>query len=161
MTTSEVRRLFDRGTSAFNAHDMKAFAETMAEDVSVRAPGMGELKGKQAVTAFYRGWIDAFPDARVDMTAIHILDDVAIEQGVFVGTQRAVLHTPNGDLPATGRSVRIEYTQVVRYRGDKVASFDLSYDRMELLEQLGLSPSAERDTSAGWQAEVGAQAQPH
>jgi predicted ester cyclase len=142
MAASKVREQFEKGTDAFNRHDADGFAETMAEDVRTRAPGVGELSGKAAVKAFYKGWIDAFPDARVEITAVQILDDMAVEEGVFTGTHRGTLHGPAGDLPPTGRSVRVEYMQVVRYRGDRAASFHLEFDRLGLMEQLGAASQA-------------------
>lgn len=161
MASSNIRGTFETGTDAFNAHDMKAFADTMAENVSTRAPGVGELMGKQAVTAFYQSWLDAFPDGRVTTSAVHFLDDTAIEEGVFSGTHRAPLRSPGGDLPATGRSVNVEYIQVLRFRGDKVASFHLMFDRAELLEQLGMSPSAESEAASGWRGDTTPATHPH
>ena len=141
MITSTVQELFDRGTAAFNAHDMDTFAETMSDDVIVTAPGV-RIEGKAAAVHFYRGWIQAFPDAQVTITAVHILDDVAIEEGVFSGTHRGVLHSPAGDLPPTGRAVSVEYIQVLRVVDDKTVWFNLVFDRLAMLEQLGVAPSA-------------------
>jgi uncharacterized protein (TIGR02246 family) len=147
MTASKVRELFEKGTDAFNRHDAEGFAETMAEDVTIRPPGMGELSGKAAVKAFYQSWIDAFPDARVEITAMQALDDLSVEEGVFTGTHRGTLHGPTGDLPPTGRNVRVDYVQIARYRGDKAASFHLVFDRLALMEQLGVGPQAEEAPS--------------
>lgn len=140
MASSRVRQVFEQGTDAFNAHDSGAMAQTMAEDVTVRAPGDLELRGRSAAAQFYQTWIDAFPDARVTLEAAHVLDDAVIEEGVFTGTHRGTLRLPTGDVPATGRSVRVEYVQVLRFRGDKVASFHLLFDRVAMLEQLGIFP---------------------
>ena len=161
MASSTVREVFEKGTRAFNAHDVEGFAETMAEDVTTRAPGNVDLGGKAAVKAFYRSWIDAFPDAHVEIKAAYVLDDAVIEDGVFTGTHRATLRTASGDLPATGRSVSVEYIQVLRFRGDRIASFHLVFDRAEMLEQLGLAPSPDA-MAAGRRGEAAAQSvQPH
>ncbi len=142
MAAAKVRELFEKGPDAFNRHDIDGFTALMARDVRVTAPGADELRGKTAAREFYKSWIDAFPDAHVEIDAVHVLEDVAIEEGHFTGTHRATLRTPSGDLPATGRSVRVEYMQVRRFRGDEIASFHLVFDRVEMLEQLGLAPSA-------------------
>jgi predicted ester cyclase len=144
-----VRETFEKGTEAFNAHDRDGFAATMTEDVTARAPGAGDLRGKQAVTAFFQGWIDAFPDGRVDVKDVHVLDDVVVEEGVFSGTHRGTLSTPAGDVPPTGRAVCVEYIQVLRFRGDRVAAFHLSFDRAEMLEQLGLLPATSPEAAPG------------
>jgi ketosteroid isomerase-like protein len=72
---------------------------------------------------------------------VHIIDDVAVEEGTFTGTHNGVLHAPTGDVPPTGRPVSIPYVQVLRYRNGKHASFDLMFDRLLMLEQLGLIPA--------------------
>ncbi len=141
MAASKIREMFEKGTDAFNRHDIEAMGELFADDVRTRAPGVGEIRGKQAVKTFYRSWVEAFPDARVEIKGVTCTDVMAIEEGVFTGTQRNTLHGPGGDIPPTGRNVRGEYIQVARYRGDKVSAFNLLFDRLDMLEQLGLAPS--------------------
>lgn len=143
MATSAVRSTFEKSTQSFNAHDIDAFAETMTKDVTTRAPGDLDLRGKLAVSGFYRTWLEAFPDARVDIESAHVLEDAVIEEGVFSGTHRAPLRSPAGDLPPTGSAVCVRFIQVMRFRGDKIASLHLMYDRAELAEQLGLAPPSE------------------
>jgi ketosteroid isomerase-like protein len=46
-----------------------------------------------------------------------------------------------GAVPPTGRPVRIAYIQVLRFRGGKHVSFNLMFDRLSMLEQLGLIPA--------------------
>jgi ketosteroid isomerase-like protein len=67
----------------------------------------------------------------------------AFEHGTFTGTHDGVLRSPAGDVPPTGRAVRVPYLQVLRVRDGKPVSFRLMFDRQELLEQLGLAPAAE------------------
>jgi len=138
MTTFDA---FEKGTDTFNAHDLEGFAEVLADDVVFKAPGAMHGKGKAACVAFYGGWIEAFPDAHVAVTGLHIIDDVAIEEGTFTGTQSGVLHSPLGDVPPTGRAVRLDYIQVLRFRDGTHASFNLIFDRLAMLEQLGLVPA--------------------
>src|SRR5512146_1384742 len=111
MGMSMIRAVFEKSTDAFNRHDINAFKAELADDVSCTAPGKLQLKGKEAVASFYKSWMDAFPDARVEIRDAHVLDDLVVEEGTFTGTHRGVLHTPNGDIPPTGRSVRASYMQ--------------------------------------------------
>jgi len=139
--TMTAREAFERGTETFNAHDLKGFAALLADDVVFEAPGGLRGKGKEACAEFFGGWFGAFPDAHVDVHDLHILDDVAVEEGTFSGTHDGVLHAPTGDIPATGRSVRVGYIQVLRFRDGKHVSFNLMFDRLSMLEQLGLVPT--------------------
>src|SRR3954466_353431 len=112
--SQSIREAFDRGTEAFNSHDLDAFGELFAEDVVTTAPGGMRAEGKAAATQSYGVWFEGFPDARIDLDHVIITDDAAIEQGTFSGTQTGVLHSPDGDVPPTGRSVKAPYMPLPR-----------------------------------------------
>jgi ketosteroid isomerase-like protein len=137
-----VRETFDKSTIAFNAHDIDGFADLVADDAVFSAPGGVSGAGKQACTEFFAGWLSAFPDAHVAVHDLYICDDVAIEEGTFAGTHQGALRTPAGDVPATGNQVAIDYVHSIRFRDGKQVAFDLMYDRLQLLEQLGLIAAA-------------------
>ena len=120
---------------AFNAHDLERLSALLHEDVMFRAPGRIEGEGRAACVEFYRRWFAEFPDARVDERATQSVDDVAVEEGTFVGTHTGVA--------PTGRPVALDYVQVLRLRDGKHASVELMFDRLLMLEQLGLAPETE------------------
>jgi steroid delta-isomerase-like uncharacterized protein len=139
--TMTTQQAFEAGTAAFNAHDFDAFAAVLADDVGVEAPGGVRVAGKQACVDFYRGWIGAFPDAQVEVDAVHQVDDrMIVEEGRFTGTHDGALRGPDGDIPATGRSVSVPYIHVLRFHGGKHVFFGLMFDRLLMLEQLGIVP---------------------
>jgi steroid delta-isomerase-like uncharacterized protein len=140
--TTTIRETFEKSTTAFNAHDIDGFANLLADDAVFRAPGGMSGTGKQACIKFFADWLSAFPDASVAVRDLYISDDVAIEEGTFGGTHAGDLHTSSGDIPATGNEVAIDYVQAIRFRDGKQVAFDLMYDRLQLLEQLGLSSVA-------------------
>src|SRR5262245_35336915 len=111
-----AREAFKRGTDTFNAHDIDGFAKVLADDVVFSAPGGARGEGKAACVEFYGSWLSAFPDSRVEVHDVHIVDDVVVEEGTFSGIHDGVLHGPAGDIPPTGRSVRLDYIQVLRFR---------------------------------------------
>jgi steroid delta-isomerase-like uncharacterized protein len=139
MTAHEA---FAKGTETFNAHDIDGFTGVLADDVVFHAPGGISGQGKAACAQFFAGWFGAFPDAHVEVHALHVAGDVAVEEGTFTGTHRGVLHSPAGDIPPTGQPVAVPYVQVLRFRDGQHASFNLMYDRLLMLEQLGLVPAA-------------------
>lgn len=140
--TMAAREAFERGTDTFNAHDIDGFAAVLADDVVFQAPGGMHGQGKPACVEFYGGWLSAFPDGHVEVHDVHFIDDVAVEEGTFSGTHNGVLHTPAGDVPPTGRSVSLDYIQVLRFRDGTHVSFNLMFDRLLMLEQLDLMPAA-------------------
>ncbi len=139
--TMTTREAFERGTETFNAHDIGGFAQVLADDVVFEAPGGMRGEGKAACAGFFGGWFQAFPDAHVEVHGLHIIDDVVVEEGTFTGTHNGILHSPTGDVSPTGRSVRLEYIQVLRFRDGEHVSFNLMFDRLLMLEQLGLIPA--------------------
>ncbi|HEY1273330.1 MAG TPA: nuclear transport factor 2 family protein [Thermoleophilaceae bacterium] len=151
MTTREA---FERGTETFNAHDLAGFGEVVADDVVFRAPGGLEGRGREACVAFFGGWMEAYPDAHVEVTALHLDGDVAIEEGTFTGTHDGTLHTPAGDIAATGRPVEVDYVQVLRFRDGRHVAFNLMFDRLAMLEQLGVVPGAAPAQTAPAAAEI-------
>jgi len=138
-----IREAFETGTETFNAHDIDGFAGVLADDVVFRAPGGISGQGKAACAEFFAGWFGAFPDAHVEVHTLHLAGDAAVEEGIFTGTHQGVLHSPAGDLAPTGRPVAVDYIQALGYRDGKHVSFHLVYDRLQMLEQLGLVPAPE------------------
>jgi ketosteroid isomerase-like protein len=114
----------------------------LADDVVFAAPGGLRGEGKAACVEFFGSWFAAFSDARVEVHGIHILGDVAVEEGTFTGTHDGVLQSAAGEVPPTGRSVSVDYIQVLRFRDGKHASFNLMFDRLLMLEQLRIIPTA-------------------
>jgi steroid delta-isomerase-like uncharacterized protein len=143
-----ARDAFERGTNTFNSHDMKGFAEVLADDVAFAAPGGIRGVGKTGCIEFFGAWFGAFPDAHVDVHLCHFIDDVAVEEGTFSGTQTGVLHSPIGDMPPTGRPVEVKYVQVLRFRDGKHVSFNLMFDWLTMLKQLGVAPVSPQGIAA-------------
>ena len=106
--TMTTREAFENGTDTFNAHDLDGFADVLADDVRYVALGGLHGEGKTACVEFYGGWFVAFPEAHVEVHDLHIVDDVAIEEGTFTGTHVGVLHGTAGDIPPTGRAVTVD-----------------------------------------------------
>ena len=112
----------------------------LADHVVVQAPGGISGEGKAACAGFFAGWFGAFPDAHVDVHALHVAGDVAVEEGTFTGTHRGVLQ-PGRRHPAHRATGRVPYVQVLRFRDGQHISFNLMFDRLLMLEQLGLIPA--------------------
>jgi steroid delta-isomerase-like uncharacterized protein len=128
------------GTEAFNAHDEQRIRASYADNVTFEAPGDVKLEGADATTGYAMVWLNAFPDARLDVHNELVCGDWVVQQFVFRGTHTATLASPAGDVPATGRRVEGRGVQVIRVVNGKVAEEHLYYDQVEVLTQLGLMP---------------------
>jgi steroid delta-isomerase-like uncharacterized protein len=135
-----TREIYENGHRAFNDHDIDALMEMYADGAEFRGPGKVLLRGKDAIRQFTEGWFQGFPDARLETVSLITTDTHIVEEGIFHGTHTGTFPTPMGDLPATGRSVSGSFVDVFEIRDGKVVSDHLSFDRAELMEQLGLIP---------------------
>jgi ketosteroid isomerase-like protein len=127
----------ERVTQTFNAHDLDGLEDVLADDVICRGPGGVEEQGRAACVEFHRRWLADFPDAQLEVRARHVIDDVVVEEGTFRGTHDGVART--------GRSVSLDYVRVARIRYGKHVSLTVMFDRLLMLEQLGLAD----ESSAG------------
>ena len=139
--TMTARQAFEKGTATFNAHDIGGFAEVLADNVVFTAPGGMQGEGKQACAAFFGGWFDGLPGCARRRPGRSLHRRRRGRGGYVLRDAKGVLRGPAGDIPATGRPVELDYIQVLRFRDGKHISFNLMFDRLMMLEQLGLVPT--------------------
>jgi steroid delta-isomerase-like uncharacterized protein len=137
---SETADLVREHYRAFNERDWSVVSRIYSPDVNITDPGSGTSVGIEAVLAHGQGFAAAFPDARLEL--LTLVEDglrVLIE-GVFVGTNTGPLVTPQGELPATGRSLRLPYADAWESEAGRITNHRVYYDQMEFAMQLGLMP---------------------
>jgi hypothetical protein len=100
-----VRKYYE----AFNARDFEAYARLFATDCVTEAPGLS-VQGVEGVRAFDRGWIGAFPAARIESMRLTTAGDVVVTGNWFHGGKHeGALRTPAGEIPATGATFEAPY----------------------------------------------------
>jgi hypothetical protein len=137
---SEARDVMDRLTEAVLAHDLEGVAACYAEDAVGVTPDQGEIRGRDALAAYQRQLGDAFPDMGYEPVAKHEAGSVAIDEGDFVGTNTGPLPTPGGNLPPTGRSIRVRSCDVATIERGVIVEHHFYFDQLDFLSQLGLLP---------------------
>lgn len=142
MTTPEqnkeiVRRVI---AEAVNAHDLQAFREILAPDYrrhSQATTEMPEIRGTDQMLTFLQDTFAAFPDWR---EAIELM--LAEGDKVAVITTGTATHTgPLGDIPPTGKRIRVTNFIVQRIENGKIAETWIGWDNLAVLSQLGLVPA--------------------
>lgn len=99
----QARELMDKLTDAFSNRNLEALREIYADDVVVTTPDAGTVRGIDEAIRYHQGMLDAFPEFRYEMTAMHESGDSAIDQGDVIGRNTGPLALPDGrTLPATG-----------------------------------------------------------
>jgi steroid delta-isomerase-like uncharacterized protein len=131
----------ERGNAAFNAHDLDGLVELYAPDAQFTGPGDMVLKGRDAIRQYTEAWFQGFPDAKITVENTYVDGETVVEEGMFRGTHTGVFPTPMGEVPPTGRRVEGPFVDVFKIRDGQVVSDRLTFDRMQLMEQLGLVPT--------------------
>ena len=132
-----VRRLDD----AFNGRDIETILSLSHSGFEAVSPG-GVFRGEAGAREAVEVWWRAFPDCRAEILHLTAEGDVVIQQGTMRGTHTGVLSTPMGDIEPTGKPVQGSYYITYEFRDGKLFRQRLLFDRMELMEQLGLVPQA-------------------
>ena len=111
-------------------------------DCDVSMPGGMRVEGPEQLTSLLRAYFSAFPDFRhaiVDSVESPAGDKIAVELRI-TGTHTGPMQMPEGEIPATGRSVVWESVDLVTVRDGKIAAWHTYYDQLAFLQQLGLVP---------------------
>ena len=137
-----ARSLYD----GWNARDFDRMAEAMAPDGKLIDVGSGEeLIGPEGARQYNEGWARAFPDGVITINRVLDGGDVVVVEYTGRGTNTGDLPMPSGSIPATGRSVTMEFCDVTEFKDGKVTVQRSYYDSGSMMAQLGL---AEQSTTA-------------
>lgn len=135
------------------AGDRDALVRLYASDAVAETSDAGRLEGREAIVDYLVTFKPAFPELSWEPVSQHEIGDTAIDEGYFVGTHTGVLSSPDGDMPPTGRSLRMRECDLVTVSDGVAVSHRFYYDQLAFMSQLGLMES---DSGAG----VGAGAVP-
>jgi ketosteroid isomerase-like protein len=128
----------DRLTAAVMSGDREFLSQLYAADAIAETPDGPRLQGAAAITDYLLTFTRAFPDASFESARKHEAGDTAIDEGYFVGTHTGVLSTPEGDVPPTGRHVRLRECDVLEVANGVAVSHRFYYDQLDFVSQLGL-----------------------
>lgn len=129
-----------RKMEAFNAQDAEGLLAVFSPDCRKEAPG-ASLQGPEQVVAFFSVFWAAFPDLHCEVTRVVEEGSTVAVQGRTTGTHLGTLPTPGGDIPATGRRIDLPISDLYEVEDGLIVSSSLSFDRLALLEQLGVVPA--------------------
>jgi ketosteroid isomerase-like protein len=139
MSTTEndqaVRALYD----AWNRRDLDAWVGAFTPDATWHNAPTGEtFTGPEGMAQNYRNWDVPFPDGLCTEIEVLAGDDFAVGRFIARGVNKGPLAGPEGEIPATGRSLAIPFCDVHRLRGGRIASTDRYWDQASVNGALGL-----------------------
>lgn len=136
-----AREIMDLITDAVMAGDREALMRLYASDAVAETPDAGRLEGREAIADYLVTFKPAFPDLSWEAVSQHENGDTAIDEGYFAGTHTGVLSSPDGDVPPTGRSLRMRECDLVTVSDGVAVSHRFYYDQFAFMSQLGLMES--------------------
>lgn len=137
---TEARDVMDAVTAAVMAGDTDRLRGLYAPDAVATTPE-GELHGREEIASWMAVFSTAFPDTRFEIIAERDVGDTAMDEAYLIGTHTGPLPGPGGEVPPTGRAVRLRECDVATVRDGLIREHHFYYDRAQLMEQLGLVPA--------------------
>jgi steroid delta-isomerase-like uncharacterized protein len=135
MAVAQVAEYIRPWIEGLNRGDVSAAKETFAADCVVRVTGSAEpLRGPAAFAQFVGGFIGAFPDVQFTVEDQVEAEDKVVVRWSAEGTQTR----PLGNIPPTGKRVRVDGIAFDRLVGGKVVERWEQWDHTAMLRQLGL-----------------------
>ncbi|MGY1633087.1 ester cyclase [Geodermatophilus sp. SYSU D01186] len=135
----QARETMDRITDAVVRGDAEALGRLYASDAVADRPEGPRLQGGPAIVEYLMGFRSAFPDLTWESGNEYESGDTAIDEGYLVGTHTGTLSGPEGDIPPTGRALRLRECDLVTVRDGVAVQHRFYYDQLDFLTQLGLS----------------------
>ena len=135
----------DAYVAAWSGADLGGLDAVMTADVRRQSPGGLSSDSLDALKKVMTDLRTAYPDAKVVMDEGHYMKDVSFLLWTFTGT-----NTGAGAAPATGKSVKLSGSTLMRYRDGKIAEEIVYFDVLDWQMQLGytLNPPAAAEAPA-------------
>ncbi len=135
----DPKELAKRMLALTDRQDWAGREALLSPDCEVLTP-MGRMRGRAASTAYSKPLVGAFSDARHEIDFIAAAGDVVVVEGSWLGTHTDVLQTPDGEIPATGKSIALPFLATVRTSDGLVTALHVYFDQVAFMAQLGLLP---------------------
>ena len=128
-----ARRFYELVSSG----SIDAFGEALADDFVEHEETPGLAPTKEGVLQFFRMYLAAFPDMRMDPEDILVSGDKVAVRARVTGTNQGEFM----GMPATGKSIDIQLIDIVRFGDDGLAHEHWGViDAFTMMHQLGVMP---------------------
>lgn len=127
-----VRRLYD----LLSVGDVDGFAEFLADDFVEHEETPGLAPTKEGVKTFFRMYIAAFPDLRLNVEDVLASGDKVVARLRATGTHQGEFM----GIPATGKHVDVQLIDIFRLGDGLVHEHWGVIDALAMMQQLGVVP---------------------
>jgi steroid delta-isomerase-like uncharacterized protein len=135
----DIEQLTKEMHNYFSDNQFDKVLANASEDITVDAVALGTVfKGKEGFNSFMSVYKQSFPDMKLKHTSIFSKGDQVAVEFTATGTNTGPLHTPKGEIPATGKPATIKVSEHWIWSNGKIKSIHNYTDTGSLLMQLGL-----------------------
>ena len=122
--------------ACWNKKEIAKLELVMTEDVSRRVNNIIVAHNRKEVAANIAVFISGFPDLTITLSNLHLSDNYAFYNWTFSGTNTGIF----GEFPATGKKVKVNgISKIIFNEEGIIVQEDVSYNELDLLQQLGYS----------------------
>jgi steroid delta-isomerase-like uncharacterized protein len=140
--------LIEQHIEVENRHLMDEMLATLSDEQPMRDEVAGKTYvGREAVADRYAELWQAFPDFNVRPVRYTEQNDVVVMEATYSGTHRGMYLGHSG----SGRTFSVRLINVFEFRSNRISRETIYIDLASQLRQLGIMPSAERQTSVAAQ----------
>jgi steroid delta-isomerase-like uncharacterized protein len=136
-----LRALVEQHYRNLSTGNLDAEDDLFSPDLVHVDPAVGTIPGLDGFKAYVRAFHAAFPDERHTLSSLVESGGMVAAEGIFTGTHSGPLVGPAGQVPATGRTVRLPFADVFEVEQGRIKRHRLYYDQLSFLAQLGLLPA--------------------
>jgi steroid delta-isomerase-like uncharacterized protein len=137
----ELKPILDKGIAIWNNGNLDQVGEVWDESVVRSVNQLPDVKGVEGMKKVISGFRSAYPDAKLTADEVIFAENKATLRWTFTGT-----NTGPGEMPPTGKQIKIWGITVLHFANGKVAREIVAYNQQALMEQLGFTmtpPSGE------------------
>ena len=131
--SATMRRMYD----LLDAGDVDGFGDLLADNFADHEELPGLPPTKEGTKAFFRMYIAAFPDLRMNIEDMLSSGDKVVARVQATGTHQGELM----GMPPTGKAIDVQLIDIIRFGDDGLAVEHWGvFDTMTMMQQLGAVP---------------------
>jgi predicted ester cyclase len=128
-----VEQFYDR----FGKGDLAGAVAMFAATVQITDPGLGRVKGLDALRSYLTGLKEWVPDAQAVVERIFVMEDTVVVEGRFTGTSMGTIAGDGEGRLSSGAKIDLAFADFARVHDDRIVEYRTYYDQVSLLTQLG------------------------
>lgn len=140
MTEEEMKARAERSLEIYNEGNLVLIDELYTpEFVSHNYATNEEVVGLDAFKESITSLRTQYPDFNLTFDEIIVKDDKAVFLWTVTGTNTGPIQTPAGELPPTGKKVRVSGVSISRRVNEKIVEEWVFYNTLDAMQQLGFT----------------------